>query len=242
MIRKLCLLLLLVDCTTGFAQQNLFNIPSSDITPKNKFFYQHQLNVYTNKVESKSHLVYGLGKGWDAGLNLVGKGAYFTPEWNGLYNSDAGRGSLYPVLMVTLQKQIPLFKKVNLNVGTQMGLNLSNKVHNKKINYFNYALASYQIGEGRRIVAGGYLSNRMFTGTGNVAGALIGFEYKLTKHFYLMGDWVSGRNDAGVGVLGGMFVLSKRIQLCGGYAIANPNTPKPNAFVFELNWLGWDYH
>ncbi|OSZ82006.1 hypothetical protein CAP35_01680 [Chitinophagaceae bacterium IBVUCB1] len=242
MIRKLCLLLLLSGFTTGFAQQNLFNIPSADITPKNKFFYQHQLNVYSKKVESKSHLVYGLGDGWDAGMNLVGKGAYFTPEWNGLYNSDAGQGALYPVLMGTLQKQVPVFKKLNLNVGTQMGVNLSNKVYNKKINYFNYALASYQLGEGRRLIAGGYFSNRMFTGTGNVAGALVGFEYKLTKHWYLMGDWVSGRNDAGVGVLGAMYVLSKRIQLCGGYAIANPNTPKPNAIVFELNWLGWDYH
>ena len=54
------------------AQQNLFNIPSGDITPKNKFFYQHQLNFYAvNELESKSHVVYGVGKGWDLGINFV---------------------------------------------------------------------------------------------------------------------------------------------------------------------------
>ena len=30
------------------AQQNLFNIPSGDITQKGKIFYQNQFNVYSN--------------------------------------------------------------------------------------------------------------------------------------------------------------------------------------------------
>lgn len=28
------------------AQQNLFNIPSGDVTPTGEWFYQHQLNFY----------------------------------------------------------------------------------------------------------------------------------------------------------------------------------------------------
>jgi len=70
---------LAMNSLPALAQQNLFNIPSGDITPKNKIFYQHQFNVYPKKFESKAHFVYGLGGGWDAGLNLVGKGAYFNP-------------------------------------------------------------------------------------------------------------------------------------------------------------------
>ena len=66
---------------TSFGQQNLFNIPSGDITSSKKVFYQHQLNVYSDKMESKAHFVYGLGKGWDAGINLVGKGLLYSPEW-----------------------------------------------------------------------------------------------------------------------------------------------------------------
>ena len=74
------------------AQQNLFNIPSGDITPKGKLFYQHQINTYRNKFESKGHFVYGLGKGWDVGANLVGTGAKFNPSWKTIYNSDFSGG------------------------------------------------------------------------------------------------------------------------------------------------------
>lgn len=65
----------------SFAQQNLFNIPSGDIAKSKKFFYQHQLNIYSNNLESKAHSLFGLGKGWDAGINLVAKGFYFSPNW-----------------------------------------------------------------------------------------------------------------------------------------------------------------
>lgn len=55
-----------------------------------------------------------------------------------------------------------------------------------------------------------------------------------------MGDWVSGNNDSSVSVLGVMYNASKRVQLCGGWQIPNPRTPKPQGFVFELNLMGWD--
>ena len=57
-----------------------------------------------------------------------------------------------------------------------------------------------------------------------------------------MGDWISGNNDASVSVIGAMFNASKRVQLCAGWQIPNPNTPKPMGLVFELNILGYDLH
>jgi hypothetical protein len=51
------LLLLLGTYAPMFAQQNLFNIPSADITPKGKVFYQHQINLYSDRFESKGHFV-----------------------------------------------------------------------------------------------------------------------------------------------------------------------------------------
>lgn len=222
------------------AQQNLFNIPSGDITNKKKFFYQHQLNVYDKKVESKAHFVYGLGKGWDVGVNIVGKGLYFSPEWRVLHNDNPLQGALYPIAMGTVQKQFRLTEKWNLNLGTQMGFNLSNIISNKELNHFSYALGIWHFSKGSRIVGGVYNTNQMFVGSGNTVGVMIGTELKLNKKFYLMGDWISGRNDAGVSVLGGMYNISKRIQLCGGWQIPNLNSVKPQGFVFEINILGWD--
>lgn len=222
------------------AQQNLFNIPSGDVNPKKKIFYQHQLNVYHKKVESKAHFVYGLGKGWEVGTNLVGKGAYFTPEWRLLYNSNPLKAALYPILMGTTQKQWSLSRKLKFNIGAQLGHNLSNKLQNKELCYFTYGIGTFLFGKGSRVVLGKYHGNRMFLGAGNNTGVLAGYELKMHKRWYLMGDWVSGNNDAGVAVIGGMYNVNKRIQVCAGWMIPNAPELKPPAVVFELNVVGWD--
>lgn len=236
----IAVILILTSFVCTYAQQNLFNIPSADITTNKKVFYQHQLNVYGQKVESKSHFVYGLGKGWDIGVNLVGKGLYFTPEWRALFNDNTINGSLYPILMGTVQKQFVLTNKLFVNIGGQYGYNLSNKILNKKFNHFTYILGRYDFKKGSRIVGGLYNTTNMFVGQGNTIGVMAGYEIKLTKRLYLMGDWISGNNDASVLVFGGMVNVSKRVQFCAGWQIPNPNTPKPMAVVLEINLLGWD--
>ncbi|MFN8438654.1 MAG: hypothetical protein U0V72_13625 [Cytophagales bacterium] len=222
------------------AQQNLFNIPSGDITPHKKLFYQHQFNVYDYKLESKSHLVYGLGKGWDAGVNLVGSGVGFKPTWELLQNEQVKNGNLFPVLMGTLQKQFVISEKLEINIGTQMGINISGKLSNQRLNHFTYLLNNWHITHKFRIVSGLFKSNKFYTGNANTFGVLGGFEWHLSKKLYAVGDWVSGRNDASVAVLGGVYNLSKRIQICAGWQLPNPKTPKTMALVIELNLQGWD--
>ena len=171
------------------AQQNLFNIPSGDITPKSKFFYQHQINTYSNKFESKGHFVYGLGKGWDVGVNLVGTGAYFNPDWKAIYNNDFSKGqALSPTIMATLQKQFILNEKWAVNLGTQSGVNLTSIKDNIQPAYFHYGLVSYQVKSGAKILFGPYATNQQYVGAGNRTGIQVGYEWKVVKDFYLMGD------------------------------------------------------
>jgi hypothetical protein len=221
-------------------QQNLFNIPSGDITPKGKVFYQHQLNTYPTSLESKGHFVYGLGKGWDAGVNVVGKSFRFSPRWQFQANDQRTYGPLQPVVMGTLQKQFVLSNHLNLNVGTQMGTNLTNRAEYKAFHQFTYGLASYHFGPGRKLLAGPYVTNAAYVGPGNHAGIIAGYEWKLTDKWYLMGDWISGRHSQSVGVFGAMFWPFKHVQFCGGLLVPNANVPGPNGFVFEINILGWD--
>lgn len=240
---RVAIFVFLLSCGVMNGQQNLFNIPSGDITNNGSYFYQHQLNVYSNKVESKAHFVYGLGNGWDGGINLVGKGAYFTPEWRMLHNDNPDKGSLYPILMGTLQRQFKLVDNVDINFGAQIGYNISNKLTNKEINYFTYALGIYHImNKKSRIVGGIYQSNQEFVGHGNTTGIMLGYEIKVGDRWYLMGDWMSGYNDAAVAVIGGIYNASKRVQVCAGWQIPNPNTPKPMGLVLEVNLLGWDLY
>ncbi|CAN5366883.1 hypothetical protein BH09BAC3_BH09BAC3_33460 [soil metagenome] len=230
-----------VFANTVYGQQNLFNIPSGDITNAKKIFYQHQFNLYSDKLESKAHFIYGLGKGWDAGINLVGKGFYFSPDWRLLHNDNSSKGAVYPLLMATVQKQFKISEHFDINGGTQIGFNLSNQVQNKELNYYFYGIGIYHFMQGNsRIVGGLYKTNEMFVGEGNTFGAMLGYELKLSKRWYLIGDWVSGTNDSSVSVLGGMYNASKRVQLCAGWQIPNPNTPKPMGLVLEINIMGWD--
>jgi hypothetical protein len=231
---------ILLSTITIQAQQNLFNIPSGDITPKGKIFYQHQLNLYPSKLESKGHFVYGLGSGWDAGVNLVSKAFSFKKGPELMSNSNPALGALAPVLMGTLQKQITLIPGIDINAGVQAGTNLSNRLTDKSLNYFVYSVGTFHIAKGNRIVGGVWNGNREFLGKGNTTGIMAGFETKLSRYFYLMGDWISGTNEASGLVIGGMYNAGKNVQICAGLFEPNPDSGKERGIVLELNLMGWN--
>ena len=241
-IHKFVILISFIFFSTKlFCQQNLFNIPSGDITDNKKVFYQHQFNLYNDKLESKSHFVYGLGKGWDVGINLVGNGFYFSPKWEFLYNDNPNKGSLSPTLMGSIQKKININEFFDINIGGQVGYNISDKLSNLRINYYICTIGLYNFMKGKsRIISGIYKTNQMFVGDGKKFGLMFGYEIKLGKRWYLMGDWVSGNNEASVGVFGGTYNLTRRVQVCAGIQFPNKDVPKPLGFVLELNLLPSD--
>lgn len=235
------LILLSLILSYSYSQQNLFNIPSGDITNEKKSFYQHQINLYSIKLESKAHFVHGLGKGWDVGLNIVGKGAYFSPAWRISYNDNPSKGALYPIILATAQKQFTITDHIEFNIGTQAGFNISNRLENKELNHFSYGIGVWHfMGHKGRIVGGLYNTNRMYVGQGNTFGVMAGYEVRVSERWYLMGDWISGDNDAAVSVIGATYNLTRRLQLCAGWQVPNPGTLKPSGLVLELNVLGWD--
>lgn len=225
-----------------YSQQNLFNIPSGDITPKGTYFYQHQVNVYgTDYMESKSHFVWGLGNGFDAGVNLIN--VKINPTMNTRFfrdNTDPTSPAA-PLLLGTLQKQFELGEQWELNIGTQAGLNFRRtQVSNNPFAHFSYGLVRWDWHHALRITGGVYATNNQFVGTGTNTGIMAGFELPLTRDIYLMGDFVSGNHPSAVAVMGGMVNLSKRIQLCAGYLLPSPSSPAKQGVVFELNVLGFD--
>jgi hypothetical protein len=227
------------------AQQNLFNIPSADITPKGKFFYQHQLNFYSvNELESKSHLVYGIGKGWDVGVNFVDLLVRFDQRHIISFNDSSNRKPLYPLLMATLQKQFILKEnRLFINVGTQIGPNLSNELANKRIAFMNYALARWQPSKKGYIAIGPYHTNDVFVGgpPENHFGLMVGYEYRLNDKWLLMGDFISGDHKKSQTVIGGGYNVSGKLQIFLGSLLAFPNTKLNNGMVIEINWYGWNF-
>ncbi len=242
---KLTTAFVLLSVHFSIAQQNLFNIPSGDITPKGKFFYQHQLNFYQlNELESKSHVVCGVGKRWDIGVNFVDLPLQFGKGQIVSFNDSSNRKPLYPLLMFTLQKQVVLKEDLLfLNIGTQIGPNLSDRLANKKIAFFNYALLRWQPGKWGYLVGGAYHTNDVFVGgpPSDQFGIMLGYEYKLSKRWVLMGDFISGTHKKSQTVIGGGYTVGPKLQVFLGGLLAFPNQRIDNGVVLEINWYGWRF-
>lgn len=226
------------------AQQNLFNIPSGDINPKNKIFYQQQFNFYKlDQLESKSHFVYGLGHGWDTGVNLVDVPINLSGGPTFSHNDSSNFKPLYPVIMGTLQKQWVVSPHTEINVGTQIGTNLTDDTRNMETLYFNYGIVRWAPKEHLHLVGGFYHTNDLYVGgaTSQQAGFMLGYEYKLTKKLLLMGDFISGSHKKSSTVLGGGYTFGHHVQLFLGALLAFPNKQLQNGIVLELNWFGWNF-
>jgi len=223
---------------SGIAQQNLFNISSGAITPKGKVFYQHQLNVHAlDNMASKHHLVYGLGSNWEIGLNVVNIGLQpFQSRTNRAANDALIPYKPHgPLVMLTTQKQFRISNTLAVNVGTQAGLSIPNQGKSSRWSHFTYGLLVYETEKHLRIVAGPYYSDRFMLGKGNQGGLIAGFELPVTKRFFLMGDFVSGRTKGSVSVLGGFYNVTPHFQLCLGGLIPNPESKERLGIVLEVN-------
>ena len=234
-------LLITIFALNLHAQQNLFNIPSGDITPKAKIFIQQQINLYSiNRLESKSHFVYGYGKRSEVGLNFVNLPIRFNNESRFTSIQDNRSNlPLYPALLLTWQHKLINKSKFNINIGTQTGINITNKFNNIRLMYMHYAISAFQIGKLGRIIAGPYFINKYMAGKSSF-GLITGYELHITKKFYLMGDYKSGNHAQSATVLGAMYSINRRIQICSGYLIPFKHQGTKSAIVLELNILGFD--
>lgn len=228
-----------VGCTIVHGQQNLFNIPSGDITPKGKWFLQKQVNV--NAIDNyavKAHFVYGLGKNWEIGANVVNMYFDFSQPKKFVtstpYNSKAPY-PYYPLGLVTAQKKWSISEHWYANVGTQMGINLANSVAEKRFTHFSYGMVGYQEHEKFKVVVGPYATDWRFVGGGNDVGVMAGTEIHLSHKWLFMADFISGNHKNSVSVAGFTYNVNKHFQLCAGFQIPNINSSERKALVLEIN-------
>ncbi len=227
------------------AQQNLFNIPSGDLTPQGKFFYQHQTNIYSlSSTESKNHFVYGVGSGIEIGVNVVNLKFDWRNRRNHtdflVRNSDNPTLPMKPLVQLTAQKFFFLSEKFKTSIGTQLGTSLLQLGSQSRLSHFTYNTWVYEPRHHVKFVVGPYVTDRGTVGAGNNLGLLVGFEYPVHKRLLVMGDFISGSNAAAVSVIGVNYLATRRLQLCLGGLIPNPNSGNASGIVFELNLLGFD--
>ncbi len=228
-----CLLFLISK--TCVAQQNLFNVVTTDITDSAKLFFQEQLNVNA-QTSSNATFTWGLGHGFELGFNVFGVN-YDNHAHNFLKNDTDHTSPLGPILLINAQKAFELNKHFKIGIGTQSGINLTQYAKYIRPVTFSYATLVYHPFHTLKLVGGAYYGDKYFLGTGNQLGGMAGFEWAVIEHhFHLQADWLYGTNSSSVWVPGAVIYFTQNISISLGWQFPNPNSPNQQAFVFEFTF------
>jgi hypothetical protein len=210
----------------SWAQQNLFNVPSSEITEKNKIFFQQQFN-FASFGSSNTTLDYGLGNNLEIGINVFNLELYSnTGDWPN------------PYFLFNFQKAFDISDVYKISFGTQTGITLP--LHNTTIQApnFTYVNNAVDLEKWGNYYLGGYYANHAYAESGDSFGLMAGIEFPLIENkMHLMGDLLSGNNGISVAVLGMVFYLPSNWQLSFGAQLPAPSSHNDYGMVFEITKL-----
>ncbi len=230
------------------AQQNLFNVPSSEITKPSDFLFQEQINFTADEWQSNTIFSYGLGKNFEVGFNVLG--LRFNPSFRDsvlLTNDDIRVEPLHPALLLNAQKAFPLSQVLQLAIGTQIGTNAG--AHRALINYNYLNLAIDLKKTNTRIMVGGHTFTKAFAGDACgrelsnannplFPGFQLGIDQSLIKDkLKFIADFISGRHTLGE-ISGGLeYVIHHQWDIAFGYQLPNPNSLAQQGLIFQLTYF-----
>ena len=213
------------------AQQNLFNVPSGHITTPDELFFQQQLNI-NSVLQTSITLDYGLGHGWEVGVNLFDGTIIPIPITT--FNQEV---VVSQDLLVNAQKSFELTDVFHMAIGGQVGRNLNDDIAKQHFVTFDWVVASLDVPELRdsKFYVGGYYGNRHYAGDPNRFGFMLGTEIPIIEEkVHFMADYISGQNTVALGVIGVVVLLPKHWSLSIGAQVPSPGSGNPYGGVLEL--------
>ena len=237
----LFILMALVFTRSVYGQQNLFNVPSSDITLKSKPFFQQQFNISPGLLQLNSTFCWGLGKEAEVGLNILGFNLKTTDNISIQTNGDLNSQPVYPFCTVNFQKAFTISRLFKFAVGTQTGF--SKDLHLGTYNYVNLVTA---LPTRSKMVTGIYQGSKTFLGEGarneifaaDQFGFQIGLEQEIIEEqLTFIAENISGRHSLGETTLGLAYYIFPHWALSCGYQFGNPKSDAVNALVLELTYV-----
>jgi hypothetical protein len=219
------------------AQQNLFNVPSSDITTKNRIFFQEQLNI-GKVIQSNTNICYGLGNGFEVGANIIGLQS--DKQYRKIsVNDSVGNNPVAPIVVFTAQKVFEVAKFFKIGIGTQIGTNMIKKTGLPRtltdFTYLNTQTAFFH--ERIKVNAGAFFGDKAYIGEKSQFGYMLGYEATVGKRIHLVGDYFAGKNPIGVVVVGFLYYATAQMPLSFGWQIPNDPSKASQAFVFEFTYI-----
>lgn len=227
--------LFLLGVSFAHAQQNFINVPSSEVTKARNIFFQQQLNL-NELIQSNTTLDYGLGKGFEVGVNVLGLN--FSEKRKSFLNNDTNDIDPYnPLVAVNGLKQIELTEKIDLAFGGQAGLNFrkDKPTFEAGLAYTNILFKDIFRKEDK-FVAGAYYNTRHYGGKGTRTGAWVAAEIPIINKLHIMGESIFGDNALCNSSVGIIYYPKPYLPLTFGFQI--PNIKRNSyAFVFEFTFI-----
>ena len=231
----LCMAWLLMP-STAVAQANLFNVPSGEIASPHEVFFQEQVNLTRKFGQSNTTLDYGLWQDFEVGMNFLDVSIYdrLSPQ------PFTSQSQVSPDLLFNCQQGFHPTDWWQVGVGTQVGFNPPSEVRSSRLLNFTWVVNAFQLPQERaKVYLGAYYANHPYAGPGTSVGMMAGAEIPIIEDkFSLMGDLITGNNELGVAVLGGVWNLPHRWQLSVGVQVPTPHSQAFEGIVFELTRLG----
>lgn len=217
------------------AQQNFINVPSSEATKPRKLFFQQQIN-FNELIQSNTTLDYGLGRGFEIGMNVLGLN--FNQKQKSFLNNDTSDVDPFnPLISINGLKQFKLNEKTAIACGAQLGRNSwkDKDVFDAALFYSNILINNVLIKESK-LVGGAYYNTKHYGGRGNRFGGWVATELPIIEKIHFMAESIFGNNAICYTSLGFIYYPSPHLPLTFGFQI--PNTRRnAYAFVFELTYV-----
>ena len=217
----------ILNASSSYAQQSLFNVPSVETTEKHKFFFQEQLDLFSNGIANTT-IDYGLGEGWETGLTIPGVNLYATDQ----KQND-------PSLLVNVQKGFYVNENWKVGIGTQTGSTLAGQNTSSRLATYNYVNNAFDLQGSGKYYLGVYSANKAITGTKTNTNVLAGLEIPFTQDVHLMADYTGGKSDIGASVVGIVWYASKAWQfsLGGQFSNTDPSHHHLQGAIVELTFV-----
>lgn len=222
----ICILsLFLLNITPILAQQTIFNVPSSEITPKGKLFLEPEFqftpwNPGRNMLNT-NFIIFGLGHNTEAGMVIYNVS---SPDSNNI------------TLAPGFKSAIPIFpqKLPELQLKTIVGTEVLVSVQGGGVGNWSFAELSGRVPKIKTRLTGG-----VSAGTKQIFGRDIvcfigGIEQPVTKNLTLQADWFSGTHTNAFLIPGIAYVFPKNTTIYIGYQIPNNSRSGRSGFVVEL--------
>jgi len=216
-------------------QLTVFNVSSSDITDKGKISAQQQFEI-DDQIESSTTATYGLGKKWEAGLNLINLD-YNVKNRQFEINDSTTTNPFAPLLLGNAQKVFELNSIISIGVGAVAGANLGH-AHKSSLVYYGYSNLVVSAGKDERyqLAAGPYVSNHRYLSDGPIYGIQTAVDAGIWyKKLHLLADWISGSHQKGKLSVGFEVFLTKNLPLAFGWQRSNADGAQ--AAVLQLTFV-----